>query len=152
MILLHKGITKVLISLRGLICACVVRKPPNRFSRVEAHMALILHSLPFRFLLPDGTLHIPDHFLPFGDGLRACPGESLADIELFIFFTHLLHQLNLKQDSEDSVPLEGDYQGYIITPRPFNIVVTPREIINDSDADSNTAPPEFRLIVDGPDM
>ena len=103
----------------------------------------------FRFLLPDGTLHIPDHFLPFGEGLRACPGESLADIELFIFFTHLLHQLNLKLVSD--VSLDGDYKGYIITPKPFSVVASSREVTDSDDSETNIEAPEFRLIVDGPD-
>ena len=94
-------------------------------------------------------MHIPDHFLPFSEGLRACPGESLADIELFIFSTHLLHQLNLKLVSD--VSLEGDYSGYIITPKPFSVVASSREVTESDDSDTNIELPEFRLVVDEPD-
>ena len=42
---------------------------------------------PERFLDQNGELVVDEHLIPFGIGRRHCPGESLAKIELFQFFT-----------------------------------------------------------------
>ncbi|XP_033626927.1 cytochrome P450 2J6-like [Asterias rubens] len=52
--------------------------------------------LPERFLDKDGNFSCPREFTPFGIGRRICLGEHLAKMELFIFFTFLLHQFTLK--------------------------------------------------------
>ncbi|KAK7085922.1 Cytochrome P450 2D6, partial [Halocaridina rubra] len=47
---------------------------------------------PEHFLTPDGKLYKPDAFMPFGTGKRVCLGESLARLELFLFFATLVHR------------------------------------------------------------
>ncbi|CAM1321225.1 CYP2D6 (predicted) [Pycnogonum litorale] len=46
---------------------------------------------PSRFLDKDGHVFRPEHVIPFGTGKRICPGESLAKVEIFLYFTNLLH-------------------------------------------------------------
>ncbi|KAL3857812.1 hypothetical protein ACJMK2_012447 [Sinanodonta woodiana] len=81
---------------------------------------------PTRFLHEDGSLHIPDHFLPFGAGSRACPGESLVELEVFIIFTNLLHQLELHPLDGNPPSLEGECVGHVLQPKPFYFNVIPR--------------------------
>lgn len=81
---------------------------------------------PERFL-QDGTLHIPDFYLPFGEGLRSCPGESLVDISLFMFTTHFLYQLNFKLP--EKADLDGDFQGFVLNPKPFKVLISPRDAV-----------------------
>lgn len=81
---------------------------------------------PSRFLTEDGvSLSIPDHFLPFGAGVRTCPGETLAHLLLFVFSSHILHQLHLSLPNK--VELDGIYHNYILSPRPFKITARLRE-------------------------
>jgi len=52
---------------------------------------------PERFLSEDGQSVIkPDCFIPFGVGRRSCPGDTLASAELFLFFSSLLHSVELR--------------------------------------------------------
>ncbi|ESO97335.1 hypothetical protein LOTGIDRAFT_64009, partial [Lottia gigantea] len=48
---------------------------------------------PQRFLNEDNSLEIPDYYMPYGAGPRQCAGESLAEIELFLFFSTMMQQL-----------------------------------------------------------
>ncbi|XP_038077368.1 cytochrome P450 2J6-like isoform X2 [Patiria miniata] len=59
---------------------------------------------PERFLDPDGKLVSREELNPFGIGRRICLGEHLARMELFIFFTRLLHHFTFKKP-EDAPPL-----------------------------------------------
>ncbi|KAM9843962.1 cytochrome P450 2K1-like [Aulostomus maculatus] len=47
---------------------------------------------PAHFLDKEGNFRRRDAFLPFSAGVRACVGESLARMELFLFFASLLQR------------------------------------------------------------
>lgn len=53
------------------------------------------HFNPAHFLDKEGKFVKRDAFLPFSAGRRACPGESLARMELFLFISNLLQQFHL---------------------------------------------------------
>ncbi|XP_065933761.1 cytochrome P450 1A4 [Magallana gigas] len=80
---------------------------------------------PCRFLDSCGRLTIPEHFIPFGLGERRCPGEALVDMEVYLFFTHIMHQLNVLAEGT-ILNLESDYR-LAIQPKPFKIRISSRE-------------------------
>ncbi|XP_033624193.1 cytochrome P450 2J6-like [Asterias rubens] len=83
--------------------------------------------IPERFLDEAGSLKPRLELLPFGSGRRVCLGEQLAKMELFIFFSHLLHQFSFKKP-DDSQPLSFKaINGVTLAPIPFEVRAIPRE-------------------------
>ncbi|XP_070205793.1 cytochrome P450 2U1-like [Littorina saxatilis] len=80
---------------------------------------------PYRFLNEDKVLEIPDHFMPYGAGTRQCPGESLADVQLFLFFTAIMHQLRALT-AHPNMTLEGALD-HLLRPKPFCVKVEARD-------------------------
>ncbi|KAJ8398778.1 hypothetical protein AAFF_G00419750 [Aldrovandia affinis] len=69
---------------------------------------------PNHFLDDQGHFIRRDAFMPFSAGRRACLGESLARIELFLFFTSLLQKFSFSpppgvaESQLDLTPVGGD--------------------------------------------
>ncbi|XP_072051587.1 cytochrome P450 2U1-like [Amphiura filiformis] len=60
---------------------------------------------PERFLNRDGKVTRPAELIPFSIGRRVCPGESIAKIQIFIFFTNLLHRFTfIYPDGAEPLP------------------------------------------------
>ncbi|KAM3603484.1 uncharacterized protein V6R79_023301 [Siganus canaliculatus] len=78
---------------------------------------------PAHFLNKDGKFVKRDAFMPFSAGRRVCLGESLARMELFIFFTSLLQHFRFTPPpgvSEDELDLTPAV-AFTVTPSPHKL-------------------------------
>ncbi|KAH0620185.1 hypothetical protein JD844_020191 [Phrynosoma platyrhinos] len=104
---------------------------------IHPHLTSVLHDSrefpnptefdPQHFLHEDGTFRKSEYFMPFLAGKRVCIGESLARMELFLFFTSILQNFKLKPLTDpkeiDITPLKSIN---INIPRPYRLCLVPR--------------------------
>ncbi|XP_018536337.1 cytochrome P450 2K1 isoform X1 [Lates calcarifer] len=78
---------------------------------------------PGHFLDKKGNFRQRDAFLPFSAGSRTCVGESLARMEIFLFFTSLLQHFRftpppgVTEDELDLTPV----MGFALSPPPHKL-------------------------------
>ncbi|CAL1272913.1 unnamed protein product [Larinioides sclopetarius] len=64
---------------------------------------------PERFLAPDGKSVVKSpHYMPFSVGKRACPGETMAYMEIFLYFVSLLQQFHVRFPDGYKPTFEGN--------------------------------------------
>ncbi|KAI6184581.1 hypothetical protein M3Y97_00611700 [Aphelenchoides bicaudatus] len=78
-----------------------------------------------RFLNEDGSLKKADDMVAFSLGRRRCPGEGLAQMELFLFTSNILNKFRL-QAGQNPIRLERDGGGIATNVKPFKCQVIPR--------------------------
>ncbi|XP_066305363.1 cytochrome P450 2U1-like [Branchiostoma lanceolatum] len=82
---------------------------------------------PERFLDAErNVINKPESFLPFSAGRRVCPGEQLAGMELFLFFSTLLQSFTLSTPEGAPPPNTDGVFGLTLTSPPFKICAIPR--------------------------
>ncbi|XP_072166013.1 cytochrome P450 2U1-like [Diadema setosum] len=83
--------------------------------------------VPERFLNEDRTAVIQrDEFIPFCIGRRKCLGEQLAKMELYFFFTHLLHRFEFRLPEGAPRPSTVGKVGATRIPMPYQVCAIPR--------------------------
>ncbi|XP_071450811.1 cytochrome P450 18a1 [Hetaerina americana] len=81
---------------------------------------------PTRFLNAEGKVTKPEFFLPFGVGRRMCLGDVLARMELFLFFSSLLHVFRVELPAGQSLPSLKGNAGVTVTPDAFKVCLIQR--------------------------
>uniref|UniRef100_A0A3B4B3G7 Uncharacterized protein n=1 Tax=Periophthalmus magnuspinnatus TaxID=409849 RepID=A0A3B4B3G7_9GOBI len=79
---------------------------------------------PQHFLGSDGKFVKREAFIPFSAGKRACLGEGLARMELFLFFVSLFQKFSFSTLDGVKLKTEGII-GATRTPHPFKIYARP---------------------------
>ncbi|XP_078387818.1 cytochrome P450 2J2-like [Cetorhinus maximus] len=114
---IKKG-TIILINMQSILSEETQWKDPGQFN-------------PENFLNENGEFFKPDAFIPFSVGLRACPGEKLARMELFLFFTSLLQNFEFYWPDKTSSPnLQGEYK-LTLAPHPYKMGIRYRRATDD---------------------
>lgn len=81
---------------------------------------------PEHFLDAQGNFVKHEAFMPFSAGRRACLGEPLARMELFLFFTCLLQRFSFSVPEGQPRPSDYGVFGALTTPRPYQLCASPR--------------------------
>ncbi|XP_014679542.1 PREDICTED: cytochrome P450 2D14-like [Priapulus caudatus] len=82
---------------------------------------------PERHLDAEGKFVKIEAVIPFSIGRRACPGEALARMELFLFFTSILQNYDISLPEGVTEPsLAGDL-GIVWMAKPYQLCCVPRE-------------------------
>ncbi|XP_056393972.1 cytochrome P450 2F2-like [Hyla sarda] len=97
-----------------------VHNDPEKFKEPEVFN-------PDNFLDENNRFKNNDAFMPFSTGKRICLGEGLARMELFIFFTTFLQNLNFKPTVHpDEIDLTPSVSGVGNIPATYQLIAVPR--------------------------
>ncbi|XP_026577541.1 cytochrome P450 2J5-like [Pseudonaja textilis] len=80
---------------------------------------------PNHFLDKDGKFQTREAFMPFSAGQRACLGEKLSRIEMFIILTNLLRTFHFQPPEGVKKLDEKPIVSVGLTPHPFKICAVP---------------------------
>ncbi|XP_041646717.1 cytochrome P450 2J4-like [Cheilinus undulatus] len=80
---------------------------------------------PRHFLNEEGKFVKQSTFIPFSAGKRQCPGENLAKMELFLFFTSFMQHFTFSMPAGVKPVLDFVF-GSTLAPCDYEICVTPR--------------------------
>ncbi|XP_076192751.1 cytochrome P450 2D6 isoform X2 [Aptenodytes patagonicus] len=105
--------TTIITNLSSVLKDEAVWEKPNEF-------------YPQHFLDANGQFVKPEAFLPFSAGRRACLGEQLARMELFIFFTTLLQKFTFVLPEDQPRPREDGHFALTSSPHPYQVRAVPR--------------------------
>ncbi|XP_069684414.1 cytochrome P450 18a1 isoform X2 [Periplaneta americana] len=94
---------------------------------------------PTRFLNAEGKVTKPEFFLPFGVGRRMCLGDVLARMELFLFFSSILHVFHIELPKDQPLPSLKGNTGITVTPDSYKVCLVQRPMESDMDFLSNSA-------------
>ncbi|KAG7155291.1 Cytochrome P450 2L1-like 8 [Homarus americanus] len=83
---------------------------------------------PEHFLDSEGKLKPrKENYLPFSIGTRACPGEPLARMELYLFLSALLQNFTFSAPEGEDIDLQKDPSNVLINfPKPNKVVIIKR--------------------------
>lgn len=77
---------------------------------------------PERFLNEAGSVTKPDHFIPFSAGARICLGETLAKMELFMFFSTMVRRFRFQLPPGSPKPDLTSQFGVTLTPPDYKVI------------------------------
>ena len=81
---------------------------------------------PERFIDGDGKVFRPKEFIPFGIGRRICIGKAVAKMNLFLFLTAMIKQVDFTLPDGQSEPDMEGVLGITYAPKPFKVRAIPR--------------------------
>ncbi|XP_052016268.1 cytochrome P450 2D9-like isoform X2 [Apodemus sylvaticus] len=82
---------------------------------------------PEHFLDDQGHFVKPEAFMPFSAGRRACLGEPLARMELFLFFTCLLQRFSFSVPDGQPRPSDHGIFTALVVPSPYQLCAVRRD-------------------------
>ncbi|XP_059161773.1 cytochrome P450 2C3-like [Physella acuta] len=82
---------------------------------------------PERYLDVNGKLKNPEEFVPFSLGRRVCLGESLANMELFIFLSSMFQRFEMKPEDPGCLPSMDFIPGLTSRSLPFKVRLVERQ-------------------------
>ncbi|XP_052016274.1 cytochrome P450 2D9 isoform X2 [Apodemus sylvaticus] len=82
---------------------------------------------PEHFLDAQGHFVKPEAFMSFSAGRRACLGEPLARMELFLFFTCLLQRFSFSVPDGQPRPSDHGIFGTLVVPSPYQLCAVIRD-------------------------
>ena len=87
--------------------------------------------IPEHFLDEDGKF-IEDKpgFVPYGIGLRRCPGEEIAEMKIFMLIANIIKSFSMRTPHGDKKKIGTQFEsgtGFLRNPRPYKVILQSRE-------------------------